>query len=47
MSKRILITPRSLTQGHSPDLQPDRSFKPGEEFCWMSLEEVLARAAFD
>ena len=26
------------------DLYPDRSFKPGEDFCWMSLEEVLASA---
>ena len=26
------------------DLYPDRSFEPGEDFCWMSLEEVLARA---
>jgi D-3-phosphoglycerate dehydrogenase / 2-oxoglutarate reductase len=26
------------------DVYPDRSFKPGEGFCWMSLEEALASA---
>ena len=26
------------------DLYQDRSFNPGEDFCWMSHEEVLARA---